>query len=98
MSRAAMVPVMTWMANAKISGLSAQVGRPSVPTAVLALTVGATVAVLSGAWPAVFGSVIAALAVGAIAKHKIGGQTGDILGATQQMAEVCALVFVIAMT
>ena len=98
MSRAAIVPVMTWMANAKTSGLSAQVGRPSVQTAVLALTVGTTVAVLSGAWPAIFGAVIAALAVGAIAKHKIGGQTGDILGATQQMAEVCALVFVIALT
>lgn len=98
MSRAVMVPVMTCVENAKTSGLSAQVGRPSIPTAVLALTLGASLAVISGAWPAVFGAIIAALIVGTIAKHKIGGQTGDILGATQQMAEVCALIFVIALT
>ena len=95
MSRSVMVPVMTWVANAKTSGLSAQVGSPSIPTAILALTLGAFVAMLSGAWPAIFGGAIAALAVSAIAKHKIGGQTGDILGATQQLAEVFALIFVI---
>ena len=97
MSRAVMVPVMTWLKNAKTSGLSAQVGRPSVATAILALIVGTCVALLSGAWPAIFGSIIAALAVGKIAKHKIGGQTGDILGAIQQLAEVCSLIFVIAL-
>ena len=98
MSRAVMVPVMTWVENAKSSGLSAQVGSPSVPTAILAVTVGASVAMLSGAWPAIFGGAIAALTVSAIAKRKIGGQTGDILGATQQLAEVYALIFVITFT
>jgi len=33
--------------------------------------------------------------VGVIAKRKIGGQTGDVLGATQQLAEVIALICVI---
>ena len=98
MSRAVMVPVMTWLKNANPSGLSAQIGRPSTPTAILSLTIGAFIALLSGAWPAIFGSIIAALLVGSIAKHKIGGQTGDILGSIQQFAEVCSLIFVIALT
>lgn len=98
MSRAVMVPVMTWLPNARTSGLSAQVGRPTRPTAVLAVTFGIFIAVLSGAWPAVFGAAVAAWAVGAIAMRKISGQTGDILGATQQIAEVSGLLCVIALT
>jgi adenosylcobinamide-GDP ribazoletransferase len=33
----------------------------------------------------------AALGMGLIARAKIAGQTGDILGATQQIAEIAAL-------
>ena len=98
MSRAVMVPVMAWLPNARASGLSAQVGRPTRSTATLAILIGVIVALITGAWPAVFGAALAAWAVGAIAKQKIGGQTGDILGATQQVAEVSALICVIALT
>ena len=34
----------------------------------------------------------AAAALGLVAKAKIGGQTGDILGASQQLSEAAALV------
>ena len=98
MSRAVMVPVMAWLPNARASGLSAQVGRPTRSTATLAILIGVIVALITGAWPAVFGAALAAWAVGAIAKQKIGGQTGDILGATQQVAEASALICVIALT
>ena len=97
-SRAVMVPVMTWLPNSRTSGLSAQVGRPSVSTAVLALGVGSVVALLTGAWPAILGAALAAFAVAAIAKRKIGGQTGDVLGAAQQLAEVVALICVLTIT
>ena len=33
-----------------------------------------------------------AAAVAQVARSKIGGQTGDVLGATQVMAEIAALV------
>jgi len=35
--------------------------------------------------------------VGLVAKAKIGGQTGDILGASQQLAEIAALAVIVAM-
>ena len=60
MSRAVMVPVMTWLPNARASGLSAQVGRPTRSTATLAILIGAIVALITGAWPAVFGAALAA--------------------------------------
>jgi adenosylcobinamide-GDP ribazoletransferase len=37
-----------------------------------------------------------ALAVGLVARAKIGGQTGDILGASQQISEVVVLTLVAA--
>jgi adenosylcobinamide-GDP ribazoletransferase len=48
-------------------------------------------------WAAIGGAILAAWTIGKIAKKKIGGQTGDILGATQQLAEVSALICVAAL-
>jgi adenosylcobinamide-GDP ribazoletransferase len=96
LSRAMMVPLMTALPNARGTGLSASVGRPAPQTASLALALGAAVAALSGAWPALIGAPLGAWAVAAIAKRKIGGQTGDILGACQQCAETCALICLVA--
>ena len=97
LSRAIMVPLMTAMPNARSKGLSASVGRPIMLTAILAVALGGVIAVLSGAWPALIGAPLGGLAVAAIAKRKIGGQTGDILGASQQCAETCALISLIAL-
>ncbi|EAQ22815.1 putative Cobalamin (5'-phosphate) synthase [Roseovarius sp. 217] len=36
------------------------------------------------------------LAIALIARAKIGGQTGDILGATQQLAEIAVLISLLA--
>lgn len=36
--------------------------------------------------------LLAALAMTALARHRLGGQTGDILGATQQVAEIAVLL------
>jgi adenosylcobinamide-GDP ribazoletransferase len=96
-SRAIMVPIMAALPNARSQGLSASVGRPSLQTAILAVALGGTIAIFSGAWPALIGAPFGGLAVAAIAKHKIGGQTGDILGASQQCAETCALICLVAL-
>ena len=96
-SRAIMVPIMAALPNARSQGLSASVGRPSLQTAILAVALGWTIAILSGAWPALIVAPFGGLAVAAIAKHKIGGQTGDILGASQQCAETCALICLVAL-
>jgi len=59
----------------------------TVLAAALSLLVPWKLAVLS--WPAV---LLASLLVGAIARRRLGGQTGDVLGANVEIAESCALV------
>ncbi|MEL6570678.1 MAG: adenosylcobinamide-GDP ribazoletransferase [Pseudomonadota bacterium] len=95
LSRAAMVAVMLALPNARVGGLSGSVGRPSRKACVIAIGIGVIMAVLllglAGVWVMLIGA-IAALACAAIANRKIGGQTGDILGATQQVTEIAVLV------
>ena len=42
--------------------------------------------------PAFLGGIIAVAAVGKLAERHIGGVTGDVLGAQQQMAEIAVLM------
>lgn len=100
MSRAALPYVMTLLPHARQDGLSVQTGRPSRQTA----SIGAALA-CALAWFCVgFVGMVVALAVimlctaalMAIARAKIGGQTGDILGATQIVTEVAALLAFVA--
>ena len=95
-SRAAMVGVMGSLPNARGNGLSHSVGQPSAQTVWLAIGLGAVVALLCGFLGAAVIVALAALAVRQVASAKIGGQTGDILGATQQIAEVAALTAIAA--
>lgn len=95
LSRAAMVAVMTGLPNARAGGLSQSVGRPKPVTAWLAIGVAALGAVLvlgltAGTLLIVMG-ITASLWAG-IVNYKIGGQTGDILGATQQLTEITMLI------
>lgn len=97
LSRAAMVGVMSALPNARVGGLSSSVGRPPRATAIVALGIGAVVWLLL--WPSggpLVAALVAAGACGLIAKAKIGGQTGDILGATQQITEIAVLLAVVA--
>ena len=98
-SRSAMVAVMSWQPHARTTGLSQSVGRPPRMTALIAAGIAAVGAMAFGLWVAVLlGVVIAAItwACGRIAQAKIGGQTGDILGATQQITEIAAGVVLVS--
>lgn len=97
LSRAAMVWVMAQLGHARAGGLSAATGRPPRPALLAALGIGAAAAILSGAFLATLVVAVAmTLAVASIARRKIGGQTGDVLGATQQLVEVTCLLTLIA--
>jgi adenosylcobinamide-GDP ribazoletransferase len=52
-------------------------------------------AVFAGAWvvPAALAAAVGAGAVGAASVRRLGGITGDVLGAAQQVAEVAVLLF-----
>jgi adenosylcobinamide-GDP ribazoletransferase len=100
LSRAPMVLVQATLPNARGTGLSNAVGRPKRGTAFVGLTVGCLIAV-PGIGFALFPTAVAiaavTLAAAMVARAKIGGQTGDVLGAVQQLAEVAALVTLTAM-
>lgn len=98
-SRAPMVVLMAVMSNARGAGLSQSVGRPTPATAVLAVGVAAAAALLCLGWSGLVLCAFAAIATaccGAIAQRKIGGQTGDILGASQQISEITLLIVLTA--
>ncbi len=93
-SRAAMTAVMHALPNARSDGLSAGVGRPDRIAAVLGLAVVAVAALvlLQGAGLlAIIVAAGAAAGVAWLAQRQIGGQTGDVLGATEQSAQTAFL-------
>lgn len=99
-SRGAMPVVMAALPHAREAGLSRHVGRPGVETAAIAVGLSVLGALACIGLPAIVlcgAAALATVAVGAVAKAKIGGQTGDILGATQQIAEIAGLLSLAAM-
>jgi adenosylcobinamide-GDP ribazoletransferase len=96
LSRASMVLLMAAMPNARDGGLSKNVGRPAHSTTWLAVTIAAGLAILCGYGGLIAVAAAATLTCGLIAHVKIGGQTGDILGATQQVSEMAMLLALVA--
>ncbi len=98
-SRAAMVQVMATLPNARDGGLSADTGRPEQEVMFAALSIAAIAALLVTGLSAIWVLATATLAVFALrqlAKLKIDGQTGDVLGATQQVTEAAVLIALVA--
>lgn len=94
LSRAPMALVMAMLPNARGHGFSHATGRPSMAVAWvgtgLAIAVALAMAGLGGL-VMVLVAFSAAAWVAQVARARIGGQTGDILGATQQLAETAVL-------
>jgi adenosylcobinamide-GDP ribazoletransferase len=89
-----MALVMALLPNARGEGLSHSTGRPSPVLALVALALAAAIAAGLAGWAAVPLVLVAygsAILLSVLALRKIGGQTGDILGASQQLAEVACL-------
>lgn len=100
-SRVPMAVLMVALPNARSAGLSHAVGRPPWLSVGLAAAIAGVVglALLGGALFAMAGlAALSSLWLAITAKARIGGQTGDILGASQQLAEVSALAVAVAMT
>lgn len=99
LSRAPMAVLMAFMPNARGTGLAQSVGRvprrSAVVAAVIAVGAAATMGMAGAA--AVVAVVLVVAALAAVARAKIGGQTGDILGASQQLSEAAGLVVLAAM-
>jgi adenosylcobinamide-GDP ribazoletransferase len=94
LSRAPMAIVMAALPNARGHGFSHATGRPPMVMAWAGMGIAAGIAVaMAGAagLALILAAAVAALWVATTARARIGGQTGDILGATQQLAEASVL-------
>jgi len=95
-SRAALPFAMRSLAPARAEGLGAAAGRPPLPLAVGALVIGLTIALTAlgpehGAMAIVLAGAVL-FGLGVVARHRIGGYTGDVLGAFQQIGEIVMLL------
>jgi adenosylcobinamide-GDP ribazoletransferase len=90
---------MAALPQARLDGLAASAGRPHPLRAAAAVLVAALIAlVLLGdtAPAALVAGALGALAVALLARRQIGGYTGDVLGAVQQLAEIGVLFAAVA--
>jgi adenosylcobinamide-GDP ribazoletransferase len=94
-ARAAIPCLMRSFPLAKAEGLAAYAGEPPGASVAAALVLGLLVSVLSlgaAGIVAMLAGACAAFAMGAIALGQIGGYTGDVLGAAEQLAEAGVLI------
>lgn len=95
-SRGLVPLIVLWLVPARPDGLGAMLGRPSqeiiVTAAVLAVLVALILLGLAGGITALACGLAALLGVGALAQKRLGGYTGDVLGAAQQVTETAVLL------
>ena len=85
---------------ARQDGLARASGQPDTATATFACVLALLIALLSLSWLDALCAVVAAgisgLVIARLALRQIGGQTGDVLGAAEQVAETAILVLLAA--
>jgi adenosylcobinamide-GDP ribazoletransferase len=95
-ARAAMPIFMRLVARARGDGLSAAAGEPSRESAAAACVIGVlALFVALGPLAAVIGVALligAGLLIGSLSRSQIGGQTGDVLGALEQVNEIIVML------
>ncbi|MGL5811174.1 MAG: adenosylcobinamide-GDP ribazoletransferase [Nocardioides sp.] len=98
LARAGALGLMGWMPVVTASGLGTDYGQSATRArAAAGIAAGAGIAAtLVGWWvvPLAVAVVLSVVAVGALARRKIGGISGDVLGAAEQVAECAVLVVV----
>jgi adenosylcobinamide-GDP ribazoletransferase len=99
-SRAAMPAVMRLLPPASTTGLAAAAGRPAGLDVFLAIVIAGAFAVVAlgpaGALVMATATLVAACGVAALARRRLGGYTGDALGAAQQAVEITGLLALVA--
>lgn len=100
LSRAMMPVVMAWLPQARRDGLGRSVGTVIPGPAVASVLLGTLIAALCLGTAALGALIVALILTGVVAltaRRKIGGQTGDVLGATQQISEAAILTICVVL-
>jgi adenosylcobinamide-GDP ribazoletransferase len=91
---------MAMLPSARADGLAAGAGRPArtrvAEGTVIAMVLALAIAGLPGLLAAAL-AAFAALSVARLAERSLGGTTGDVIGATQVVAEIAVLVTLTAL-
>ena len=100
LARAAIPVLAANMPFARDDGLGKSAGRPDIASAATAVVVAVVIALLclpaKAALLAIVVTIAAAAAMAALAWRQIGGVTGDVFGATEQVVEAAVLVMLAA--
>jgi adenosylcobinamide-GDP ribazoletransferase len=95
-ARAALAPALYLMQPARDDGLGATAGRPSLAATLVAVAIGVFVALgMLGPVRGLLALILVTVAVGGaamLARRQIGGYTGDVLGAFEQVGEIVMLL------
>lgn len=96
LSRGGLATLLWALPPARSDGLAVAAGRPRSADAVAALVLGALPALLLLEWRVALAAILAVAALQALialqAQRQIGGVTGDVLGAAQQLGEAAVLL------
>jgi adenosylcobinamide-GDP ribazoletransferase len=98
LSRGVLPALMSLLVHARETGLSHSVGRPPQSLALAAFGLASLFALFligTSAFGAIVVTALIAIAAAKLAKIKIDGQTGDVLGATQVLAETAVLLWLV---
>ena len=95
-SRGVMPLLMFALRPARVDGLGRDAGRPSKPAMGVATAFTILILLIFFDWQPALLALVLFLAttamLGWLAQRRLGGYTGDVLGAAQQIAEVCVLI------
>ncbi|MGH6825272.1 adenosylcobinamide-GDP ribazoletransferase [Methyloceanibacter sp.] len=98
-SRSSAVLIMAALPPARRDGMSASVGSPTAGLAAIALGVTFVVAwlllPLGVSLLLIVSAGVSAVVIGRVALNRLGGQTGDVLGASSQLCECLALIVLV---
>jgi adenosylcobinamide-GDP ribazoletransferase len=90
--RAGLVVLLRYLPPARTDGVAAALAAPPLGSVSLAVAVAVAADLFLGLGPrVVIAGAFACLAIGLIARRQIGGYTGDVLGACEQVVEAAVL-------
>ena len=99
-SRAVLPAMLATLPPARADGLGSGAGHVGAGTALAALAIGFAALLPGGLGFALMASLVlglAAFGLARLAQRQIGGQTGDVLGAAQQLGEIAVLALASAL-